>query len=178
MCPPLIIPAAQAVGTWAAANATAIMAVTSIASAGAGIYGQKQTAKAQAAQIAEQAANEREEVGAAAEEELGDRIKDSRARRARARVAAGESGALGASFMASINQSLSDTNMDAAKIAKGVAFKTRGIDDRANVALSGIRDPSALEAGLQIVGAGMSGMRSGLAISELSKSTPKEPGVE
>ena len=143
------------------------MAYISIASAAVGVYAQQQTAKAQRRQIESQAANEREEVHEKAEEELGQRIRAQRERRARSRVAAGESGALGASFAAQLNQSLSDTNMDAALMSKNSAFAQRGIDDRAAVALSQIRDPSALEAGLQIATAGINGYRTGLGIESL-----------
>ena len=131
-----------------------------------------ETADAQSKMIKGQAEREREEVGEAAEEELGQRIRASRERRARARVSAGESGALGASFAASINQSLTDENMDAALVAKKAAFAQRGIEDRANVALSQIRDPSALEAGLQIASAGAQGYQTGLGIEALQTATP------
>ena len=165
MCPP-VIAALPAIGTWIAGNASAIMAVTSVASAGVGIYAQNEQAKAQTDLINQQADREREEVGEAAEEEIGQRIRESRERRARSRVAAGESGALGASFAASINQSLADSNMDAALISKKAAFSTRGIDDRANTALSQVRSVSGLEAGLQLAGAGVSGYQTGLGIQE------------
>lgn len=173
MCPPLVA-ALPAIGSWIAANATVIMAGVSVAASGVGIIAQNQSAKAQAAQIQAQADNEREEVGAAAEEEIGQRIRASRERRARARVAAGESGAMGASFAAQINQSLSDTNLDAALIAKQAAFSSRGVTDRANTALSQIRRVSGLEAGLTIVGAGISGYNTGLGIKERAVAVPKE----
>lgn len=166
MCPPLIA-ALPAIGSWIAANASVVMAGVSVAASGVGIYAQGQAAQAQSDQIQSQADNEREEIGEAAEEELGQRIRASRERRARSRVAAGESGALGASFAASINQSLSDSNMDAALINKQVGFAKRGVTDRANSALSQIRSPSALEAGLQIAGAGLSGYQTGLGLEEL-----------
>ena len=149
------------------------MVAISIASAGVGLYAQRETAKAQREQITSQAARESEEAVEGAEEELGQRIQASRERRARARVAAGESGALGASFAASINQSLSAENMDAALISKKAAFAQRGIEDRANTALSQIRSPSALEAGLQIASAGISGYQTGLGIKKLRTAVPK-----
>ncbi len=149
------------------------MAYISIASAAVGVYAQQQTAKAQRAQIKSQMENEREEIHEKAEEELGQRIRAQRERRARSRVAAGESGALGASFAASLNQSLSDTSMDAALVSKNAAFAQRGVEDRANVALSQIRDPSALEAGLQIATAGISGYQTGLGIESLQSAAPK-----
>lgn len=153
-------------------SATTMMYL-SLATTAVSIYAQSETAKAQSAQIKTQQEHEREEVAEAAEEELGQRIRASRERRARARVAAGESGALGNSFAASINQSLSDENMDAALVSKKAAFSQRGIDDRANTALSQIRSPSALEAGLQIAGAGVSGYRTGLGIESLQSAAPK-----
>lgn len=149
------------------------LAYLSIASAAVGVYAQHQTAKAQRDAIAVQSENEREEIHAQAEEELGQRIRASRERRARERVAAGESGALGASFAASINQSIADQDMDAALLAKRSAFLQRGVDDRAGVALSQIRDPSALEAGLQIATAGISGYRTGLGINQLRTAPAK-----
>lgn len=145
----------------------------SIASAGVGIYAQQQTAKVQRLSIESQKEHEQEEILESAEEELGQRIRASRERRERARVSAGESGALGASFAASINQSLADEKMDAALISKQAAFAQRGVEDRAASALSQIRDPSALEAGLQIAGAGLSGYSTGLGIQELKNAVPK-----
>jgi len=146
-----------------------VAAVMSISAAAVSAYAQHETAKAQTGAIKAQQESEREEVHDQAEEELGERIRQQRERRERSRVAAGESGALGASFAASINQSLMDTDMDAALISKNSAFKQRGIDDRANVALSQIRDPSALEAGLQIASAGAAGYRTGLGIQNLKE---------
>lgn len=146
----------------------------SLATTAVGVYAKTQTAKAQREQITTQAGREREEVSEAAEEELGQRIRASRERRARARVAAGESGALGASFAASINQSLSDEQMMAARVSKKSAFAQRGIEDRAQTALSQIRSPSALEAGLQIASAGVTGYQAGLSIEALRKAAPKK----
>jgi len=191
MCAPLVaaIPYIGGLLTTAGTAATATTAATaatfsssalaalSIASTAASMYAQHGQAKAQARGIKTQQEHAREEVAEAAEEDLGQRIRASRERRARARVAAGESGALGASFAASINQSLTDMDMDAALVSKNAAFAQRGIDDRANTALSQIRDPSALEAGLQIASAGVSGYNAGLGIENLRSATPKHvPG--
>jgi len=124
-------------------------------------YSQHETAQAQAKAIGVQQENERTEARDVAEEELGVRVREARSKRERARVAAGESGALGQSFAAQINQSIADQDMMAAKVAKGLAFSQRGIDDRANTALAGIHDPSALEAGLSIGSAGARGWQQG-----------------
>lgn len=152
---------------------TTIMVGLSIASAAVSVYSQQQTAKAQTANIKQQQEHEREEAHESAEEELGQRIRAQRERRARARVAAGESGALGASFAAQINQSLMDQDMEAALVSKQAAFSQRGADDRANTALAGIRSPSALEAGLQIAGAGMAGYSAGLSLESRMTAAPK-----
>lgn len=153
-------------------SATTMMYL-SIASAAVGVYAQQQTAKAQTRAIRSQQENEREEAHEAAEEQLGQRIREQREARARARVAAGESGALGASFAAQINQSLADQDMDAALIQKNAAFAQRGIDDRANTALAGIRSPSALEAGLQITTAGIQGYNAGLSLQDRTTAAGK-----
>lgn len=158
MCEPVSL---AAIGTWAvsAAGAATIAAV----STGVGIFAQSQSAKAQAAAIATQTENERLETVERNEEDLGQRIRASREARSRARVAAGESGALGASFAASMNQAISDQNLDAALVQKNVAFANRATDDRSNSALASIRHPSALSAGLQIGTAGLSGFNAGKA---------------
>jgi len=155
-------------------SATTMMYMA-IASSAVSVYAQKQTADAQSKAIGVQAENERKEVGAKAEEQLGVRIREAREKRARARVAAGESGAMGQSFAAAMNQSLQDQDMDAALISKNLSFAQSGIADRANSSLAGIRSPSALEAGLSIAGAGMSGYSAGSA-AEARRATAAEGG--
>jgi len=130
-------------------SATAMMWI-SIGTAAVSAYATDQTAKAQAGAIETQQENERREAKDIAEEELGVRVKEAREKRARARVAAGESGALGASFAAAMN----------------LSFTQRGISDRANTALAGINDPSALEAGLSIASAGLSGYNAGIGLEQ------------
>jgi len=152
---------------------TTLFAIVSVATAGVGVYAQHQTAKAQADAINAQRGNEREEALESTEEELGQRIRAARERRARARVAGGESGALGNSFIASVNQSLQDQDMDAALAQKNLAFSQRGTDDRANTALSSIRDPSAIEAGLNIATAGFQGYSAGQSIASRRKAAGK-----
>ncbi len=149
--------------------APAAMAWISIASTAVSTYATMETSKAQSEQIGVQQENERREAKEVAEEELGVRVKEAREKRSRARVAAGESGALGASFAAQINQSLADQDIMAAKIAKGAAFAQRGIDDRAATALANARGPSSLEAGLSIAGAGFSGYSQGLSLEARRK---------
>lgn len=140
------------------------MTVLAVASAASSAYAQHQTAKAQADAIGVQQENERQETLERNEEDLGQRVRVAREARGRARVAAGESGALGASFAASMNQSLQDQDNQAALVQKNVAFTHRATDDRANTALASIRSPSALEAGLNIASAGVQGYNSGLSL--------------
>lgn len=139
----------------------------SIASAGVSTYAQHQSAKAQSAAMNAQAETERLEATAAAEEQMGQKVRAAREARARARVAAGESGAMGASFAAAINQSLQDQDMDNALAAKNLAFQQRGIDDRLATGLSQVRGISALEAGLSIASAGVSGYGTGKKVKAL-----------
>lgn len=145
------------------------MTILAVATTGINIYAQNQTAKAQRQATEVQAENERMEALESSEEEIGQRIRAAREARSRARVAAGESGALGASFAASINQSLQDQDTDIALVSKNLAFQQRGIEDRANVAFAGIRKTSALQAGLQIATAGASGFAIGQTIAERKK---------
>lgn len=145
------------------------MTILAVATTGINIYAQNQTAKAQRQATEVQAENERMEALESSEEEIGQRIRAAREARSRARVAAGESGALGASFAASINQSLQDQDTDIALVSKNLAFTQRGIEDRANVAFAGIRKTSALQAGLQIATAGASGFSAGQTIAERKK---------
>ena len=153
------------------------LAIAAMASAGVSAYAQHQSAKAQSDAMRVQADTESMERTAAAEEELGQNIKAHREARARARVAAGESGAMGASFAASINQSIQDQDMDAGLIAKNLAFQQRGIQDRLSLGLSQVRDISAVEAGLNIATAGASGYQTGLSIKRARQGKkPNEQG--
>lgn len=142
------------------------MTLLAVAATGVNIYAQNQTAKAQRQAIETQAENERIEALESSEEEIGQRIRAARESRSRVRVAAGESGALGASFAASINQSLQDQDTDIALVSKNLAFQQRGIEDRANVAFAGIRTTGALQAGLQIATAGAKGFAVGQTIAD------------
>jgi hypothetical protein len=128
---------------------------------------QRSAAKAQNKAITAQQVSEAKEARDKTEEELGATIRAQREARSRATVAAGESGAMGASFMASINQSIQDQDMDIALASKNLAASQRATADQANTARAGINNPSALEAGLNIASAGVSGYRSGLEISRL-----------
>jgi len=149
-------------------NPVAMMWV-SMATTAVSTYAQMETAKSTAESIEVQEENERNEAKDIAEEELGVRVREAREKRGRARVAAGESGALGNSFTAAINQSIQDQDEMAAKISKNLAFAQTGISDRANTALAGIQSPSALEAGLSIGSAGAQGFDAGIGLEQRRK---------
>jgi len=144
---------------------TATVTALSIATAGVGIYSQNESAKAQSEMIQRQADSEREESLDSAEEEIGSRIREARERRARARVAAGESGAQGASYAAMVNQSINDQQADTALVQKNSLNQQRAINDRVEVAESQIKRVSGLEAGLKIANAGVSGLSAGKSLS-------------
>ena len=141
--------------------------VLAIATTGVSIYAQNEAADAQRDAINAQAESERREALESAEEELGQRVRAACEQRARMRVAAGEAGALGQSFAASINQSLQDQDNDAALVAKNVAFSQRAADDRRNTELSQVRHVSSVEAGLAIATAGVGGVRTGKRLRDV-----------
>lgn len=145
------------------------MTTLAVASTGISLYAQHESAEAQADAIEAQEANEREEARERAEEEIGQRVRQAREARARALVAAGESGAMGQSFAVAMNQALQDQDMDTALVSKNLAHQQRAISDKANTARSQIRDPSAIEAGLQLATAGVSGYNTGLSLEARRK---------
>ena len=140
------------------------IAALAAASAGVNAYAQNQTAKAQSKAFDQAAVVQKEEAMAVAEENLGDRIKAAREQRSRARVAQGESGLSGQSFALSLNQSIQDQNQDAARATKNLAMQERGIEQGLASSKASIRKVSALEAGLNIASAGISGYSSGSAL--------------
>jgi hypothetical protein len=141
------------------------MSALSLASTGMAMASQSKAAAQANEYNAETAAMEREEANARAEETLGETIREQRAARSRAYVAAGESGAMGASLMASMNQSIQDQDMDAALASKNVAFSNRATDR--NLAANWRHGPSGVESGLQLATAGVSGYSTGLGIDRL-----------
>ena len=155
--------------------ALAAMAISTV-SAGVSSYSQKQQADYQKEVAEVQATNERNEAREKGEEELGQRVRASREARARARVAAGESGAMGASFAAQMNQNLADRNMDSALVQKNVAFNHRATNDRLDNALSSIRSPSALEAGLSIAGTAVQGYGNVQSVKARQVKAPQKKG--
>lgn len=132
-----------------------ILAVGAIAATGIQIYSTNQAAKQTFKAQNEQAINALDEKKSAAEEEMGQRLKEFRKTRARARVAGGESGAQGQSFAVALNQSVQDQNADAGLVNKNLVLGQRKILNDLDVANSQVRTVSSLEAGLRIGTAGL-----------------------
>lgn len=128
----------------------AAMAVTGIQ-----IYSTNQAAKQTFKAQNEQAVAALDEKQSAAEESMGQRMKEFRKTRARARVAGGESGAQGQSFAVSLNQSVQDQNIDAGIVNKNLVLGQRKILTDLESANSRVRTVSSLEAGLRIGSAGL-----------------------
>lgn len=151
------------------------MAALAVASTANSIYQTNKAAKQQAEVMNDMADNEREEIQAAAQEEMGERVRLAREARARARVAAGESGAMGQSFAAMINQSIQDQDESAGLVAKNASLQKRAVDDRLKTSLSQIRTVSSTEAGLQLASSAVGGYNSGLSIKGKMGSKPAAP---
>jgi len=134
-----------------------IMGGLSAASAAAGALAAAQSGQAQADAIAEQADTKADQLSDQAGVQIGERVKQGRAERARLRVAAGEAGVAGGSFEATLLQSSFDQSEDTATIKKDTELKQDANVASRNAALSQTRQPGALVTGLQIVGAGASG---------------------
>ena len=150
------------------------LTVAAIATTGIQIYTTNQAAKATFKAQNEQAKNALEEKQSAAEEELGQRLKEFRKTRARARVAGGESGAQGQSFAVGLNQTIQDQNADTGIINKNLVLSQRQTLNDLKTANSNVRTVSGLEAGLQIGTAALgkySGAKAAQYSGDLASST-------
>jgi hypothetical protein len=143
------------------------LTVAAIATTGVQIYATNQAAKQTFRAQNEQATAALEEKTDAAEEELGQRMKEFRRARSRARVAGGESGAQGQSFAVSLNQSVQDQNADAGIINKNLVLGQRQTLSDLRVANSQVRTVSSLEAGLRIGTAGLGAFSTADAASKV-----------
>lgn len=121
----------------------------------------QQQGKAQRKANAGQAAVQREEARQSATTRIGDRMKLARRERARARVAAAESGVGGQSFALQIKQSQFDASLDAARINQNLGTSIRRADAQQRSSDAQTSNPNVLD----FVNAGVSGYSSGLQIS-------------
>lgn len=150
-----------------------VLTTLSIASAAAGAIGQYQNASALVDASEEQAQNQAEEFAAQRDQQIGERVAQGRAERARLRVAAGEAGVSGNSFEAQIRQSLGDVNQDLAIAQKQSSFTGRSIQANLKSNTAGTRGVGGLNAGLQIAKGAVSGFETGLAIKQSRKNLGK-----
>jgi len=132
------------------------MAGMAVASTVAGAVGARKQAKGQMASSATQRKAQGEEISGKAGRSMGERVKQGRAERSRLRVAAGESGVAGQSFEAQMMDSAFQEDEDLAMIGKNAGYEQRGSEARFQSSLAQVNNPSALETGLQIAGAGAS----------------------
>ena len=143
---------------------TTIMLGISLAASAAGAYGTREQAKGQLKANAEQRAQQNEEIRAAANAKAGERVKQMRAEQARIRVAAGEAGVGGNSFMAQLQDASFQADMDIATFGKDAFFQDRASATRFLSANASVRNPSALETGLNLAAAGAQGYAAGAAL--------------
>lgn len=139
-----------------------------IASSAASIGGQAMAGRAQAKSIGRNAKIRAQQAGDAATERLGQRVKEARARRARARVAAGEAGVGGQSFEMMLQDSIGQQNRDAAKIAKNARWEAKGIRSAAAAKTAGL-GVNGLTAAAHLGSAGLSGYSQSLQIQSAKK---------
>lgn len=136
------------------------LAIASAVGAMSGVAAQKAQGKAQRRSLEEQRRVQAEELSQQAEEQIGTRIRAARRERARATVAAGESGIGGNSFTAQLQDSLTQQGMDTAIIAKNLRIKDRASQANFTGAVNQTANPGPLD----FLSAGISGASSGLQI--------------
>ena len=122
-------------------------AYTAVAASAVSAYGDYQSGKAQNSALEDQAQTQADEAASARDQEIGERVKQSRRERARIRVSAGESGISGQSFEAQLKNSLGAENQDIAVAQKQGGFTERAIKNDLKVNRSRF---SGVNAGLQI----------------------------
>jgi len=138
-------------------------AATQLAIQGANIAGTRSAAKSQFLANATLREQQNEEIAAQANARAGERVKQSRAERARLRVAGGEAGIAGNSFEALLLDSVFQEDQDIATIGLDARFQDRASETRFLSANSRVNNPGVLENGLQIAGAGVQGFAQGKA---------------
>ena len=153
---------------------TATITALSVASSAVGVAGQRSAAKAQFQANAAAREAQNEEIAAAASTRAGERVKQARAERASLRVAAGEAGIAGSSFEALLADSVLQEDMDLGLIGQDASFQDRASETRFLSANAAVRNPSALESGLMIAGAGVRGFDAGRRITSRIPSSPLE----
>lgn len=151
-------------------TASVALAVTAVASTGASLIAQSQTAKAQAKAINNQLEVTQEEARQEASGELFDQMRATRREQARIRAAAGEAGL--STTSGNIEALLSDSAMQG-KLQRDRTIANLESRHRANHAeaesmMSHVQKPTALGAGIQLASAAASGW-SGIQTAKIRK---------
>lgn len=136
------------------------LAIASAVGSVAGVAGQAAQGRAQRRALLMQRQAQAEELQAQAEERLGARIRAARRERARARVAAAESGVSGQSFELMLKDSLMQQDMDVALTRKNLRIQDRASQARFASGVAQTAAPGALD----FITAGAGGFSSGLQI--------------
>ena len=134
-----------------------VMGVLAVAGTAVSAVSQYQQASAANKAAGEQAQAQADEFAMQRDQQIGERLRESRRERARMRVAAGESGVAGASFEAALKQSLGNVNQDIAIAQKQSTLTSRSLKAQTKGATESF---SPLSAGLQIANAGYSAYNS------------------
>lgn len=134
------------------------MAVLSVATAATTAYGQYQSANAQNRAAERTAQQQQDEYVAQRDQEVGQRVAQSRRDRATLQVAGGEAGIGGNSFEALLRDSFGKESQDIAVVRKQGGFTHRAITNQMKASTATF---SPLAAGLQIASAGASGYAAG-----------------
>ena len=143
------------------------MSIAMGATKGLQIWGQRQATKAQFGALANQRDAQNEEISGKAGREMGQRVKEGRAERARMRVAGGEAGITGNSFAVSLMDASFQQSEDVAAIGKDTEYAQRASEARFQSSLASIKNPGMLENALQIATTGAGGYATGLQIKSL-----------
>jgi hypothetical protein len=155
----------------------AVVAALSIAQAAYQGYSQMQQASQQRKALGTARAAQAEEIAAQASTRAGARVQQARAERAKLTVAAGEAGISGTSVHDLLTTSGLQQAQDVALIQKNAAFQDRASQADYEYGLSRSAGPSALELGLGIGGAGLSGYESGKALQARRLAPPNTPPI-
>lgn len=142
------------------------MMAVSATTKGLQIWGQRQMTKSQFGALAAQREAQNEEIAGKAGREIGERVKQGRAERARMLVAAGEAGVGGQSFAASMMDIAFQQDQDVAARGKDADYQQRASEAQYQSNLASIRNPGFLENTLQIAKAGAGGYVTGLQIKK------------
>ena len=149
MCPPVIAAAGLTM-------AQAVMVGVTVVSTAATMYGQQQTAKANAAAVSAQNQVQADEIARATGNELHERARAARRERADMRAAAAESGInlSSNSFLASLQASAMNQYNDQGLIVQNEKGQQAARRAQARSIQAGLRVPNALSSALTIGAAG------------------------